>query len=358
MTPRERVLAALTRKARPDRLPFEISWGAFTPSLMDVYRQQTVATIDPDEYFDFDTRSVDLNPTRKIVDFQPFFNEPVPREATFDEWGCGCVPGSIEHFVEFKFHPLRAACSAAEVSAFPWPDVTADDRYQGLAEKVAEYHRRGYAVTGELYQTIFERAWLIRGMEQLLMDFLAAPEIGHAICDSIAELRIEQARRLTRLGVDVLRLGDDVCSQKGPLMSRATYRAFLKEPTRAIIRAAKEVNPDILVFMHCDGRVGDVIDEMVDIGVDILNPVQPECNDFDDIARRAAGRLAFWGGIGTQSTMPFGTPTDVAAAVGRVKETLGRDGGLLVAPTHILEPEVPWDNVLAFVDAAKNSFYQ
>ena len=223
----------------------------------------------------------------------------------------------MEHFVEYKFHPLASAATADDVRAFPWPDVTADDRYAGLAERIAEYHRRGYAVTGELYMTIFERAWLMRGMERLLMDFLAEPEMGHAICQCIADLRIEQARRLAALGVDVLRLGDDVCTQKGLLMSLGTYRTFLKEPTRAIIRAAKEVNPDLLVFMHCDGRVEEMIEEYVDIGIDILNPVQPECNDFEEIARRTGGRLAFWGGIGTQSTMPFGSPGDVASAVAR-----------------------------------------
>jgi uroporphyrinogen decarboxylase len=357
MNSRNRVLAALTRRQKPDRLPFEISWGAFTPSLMEVYRRKTGATVAPDEYFDFDTRSVDLNPTQRANDFTRFFAGSLPSNVTFDEWGCGSVPGSIEHFVEFKYHPLQSATTLAEIEAFDWPDVTAEYRYEGLAEKTAECQRRGYAVTGELYQTIFERAWLMRGMEQLLMDFLAAPEIGHAICDSIAELRIEQARRLASLGVDVLRLGDDVCSQKGPLMSVATYRTFLKEPTRAIIRAAKQVNPDLLVFMHSDGRVGDMIEEYIDIGVDILNPVQPECNDFDDIVRRAGGRLGFWGGIGTQSTMPFGDPADVAAAVALAQQKLGTDGGLLVAPTHILEPEVPWENVVAFVDAAKKAFY-
>jgi uroporphyrinogen decarboxylase len=358
MNSRQRVSAALRRTGKPDRLPFEISWGAFTPSLMEVYRQRTGATVGPDEHFDFDTRSVDLNPARGTADFQRFFDGPLPSNATFDEWGCGSVPGSMEHFVEYKFHPLGAAATAADVCGFPWPDVTANYRYEGLSRRVDEYHRRGYAVTGELYQTIFERAWLMRGMERLLMDFMDAAEIGHAVCQSIADLRIEQARRLAALGVDVLRLGDDVCTQKGLMMSLGTYRKFLKEPTRAIIRAAKQVNPDLLVFMHCDGRVGDMIEEYVDIGVDILNPVQPECNSFEEIVQRSAGRLAFWGGIGTQSTMPFGTPHDVASAVVRARQVLGRDGGLLVAPTHILEPEVPWQNVLAFVEAARNTFYE
>lgn len=358
MNARQRVLAALAHRGKPDRVPFEISWGAFTPSLMDVYRQKTGATVEPDEYFDFDTRSVDLNPTNRRADFARLFAEQLPGNVSFDEWGCGSVPGSLAHFVEFKYHPLQTAANVADVDRFPWPDVTADYRYAGLAERIAEYHRRGYAVCGELYQTIFERAWLMRGMEQLLMDFLAAPEIGQAICRRIADLRIEQARRLASLGVDVLRLGDDVCTQKGTMMSLRTYRTFLREPTREIIQAAKQANPEVLIFMHSDGRVGDMIEDYVDIGIDILNPVQPECNDFAEITAKSAGRLTYWGAIGTQSTMPFGTPAEVIAAVTRAQQILGPNGGLLVAPTHILEPEVPWQNVLAFVEAAKNASYK
>ena len=352
-----RVLKTLSRAGKPDRLPFEISWGAFTPSLMKVFRMETGSALLPEDYFDFDTRSIDLNPTRRATDFRRHFAESVSPDTTFDEWGCGNVPGSFEHFVEYKHHPLESCTAPEQISSFPWPDVTADDRYRELGERVAGYHRRGYAVTGELYQTIFERAWLMRGMQQLLIDFLVEPDIGHEICQRIADLRIAQARRLAALGVDVLRLGDDVCMQQGLIMSLGTYRMFIKERTRAIIRAAKEIRPDLLVFMHCDGRVGDIVEEFIDIGVDVLNPVQPECNDLESLARRFQGRISFWGGIGTQRLMPFGTPLQVRAEVRRVKEVLGRDGGLLIAPAHILEPDVPWENILAFVNASRESVY-
>jgi uroporphyrinogen decarboxylase len=357
MNSRTRVLKTLRREGKPDRLPFEISWGAFTPSLMEVYRRETDAADPPEVYFDFDTRSVDLNPTQKATDFRRFF-AALPASAIFDEWGCGSVPGSFEHFVEYKYHPLGNCNTPAEVIAFPWPDVAAEDRYQGLAERVADFQKNGYAVTGELYQTIFERAWLMRGMQQLLMDFLAEPDIGHAVCQCITDLRIIQARRFAALGVDILRLGDDVCTQKGLMMGLETYRTFLKERTRMIIRAAKQVKPDLLVFMHCDGRVADIVEEYIDIGVDILNPVQPECNDLESLAKRFQGRISFWGGIGTQKLMPFGTPQEVSAEVRRIKDILGPDGGLLIAPTHILEPDVPWKNVLAFIDASRQCIYE
>jgi uroporphyrinogen decarboxylase len=142
------------------------------------------------------------------------------------------------------------------------------------------------------------------------------------------------------------------------MMSLETYRTFLKERTRSIIDAAKRIKPDLLVFMHCDGNVANIVEELIDIGVDILNPVQPECNDLDALAKRFRGRISFWGGIGTQSLMPFGTPRDVAAEVDRIKGILGSDGGLLAAPTHILEPDVPWDNVMAFIEASRKCIYE
>ena len=236
---------------------------------------------------------------------------------------------------------------------FEWPDVDADYRFDGIEKATRSFHDRGYAVTGELYMTIFETAWLMRRMENLLLDFFQHEEIAHALCETITGIRIRQARKYAEIGVDILRLGDDVATQKGPMMSVELYRKFLKEPMRRIIKAAKEVKPDLLIFMHSDGSVIDFIPEYIGIGVDILNPVQPECNDLKEIGERFGDRLSFWGGIGTQTTMPYGSPLDIESKVREVKEQLGGRGGLLLAPSHILEPDVPWENVIAFVDAVR-----
>ncbi len=167
MTSRERVLTAMRRDGPVDRFPFEISWGAFTPGLMDVYRRATGSPLPPDEYFDFDTRSVDLNPTRRHRAVVGAGCEPESAGTIFDEWGVGMVPGPTEHFVEFRYHPLAACETPRQVDDYDWPDVTEDYRYAGLAETVAHHQARGYAVTGELYQTIFEMAWLLRGLAGL-----------------------------------------------------------------------------------------------------------------------------------------------------------------------------------------------
>ncbi|CUN65645.1 hypothetical protein EAI89_04080 [Eubacterium sp. am_0171] len=358
MNARERVLAALKGEGKPDRMPFEISWGAFTPRLMQCYHEQEQTEEAPEEYFDFDVRSVNIGVTNKKTDFTKYFKEKLPDNVIFDEWGVGAVPGSQEHFLEFKYHPLAWCETAEDVYGYEWPDVDADYRFEGMKEKIEEYKSRGYVVMGELYQTIFETAWMLRGMETFLMDYYENEEVAMAICDKLEELRIKQAKKYAELGVDIIRLGDDVATQKGPLMSREMYGALIKERMKRIVQAGKAVNPEVLYFRHCDGKVEDIVDDFIEEGIDILNPVQPECNDLTLIYDRFGDRLAFWGGIGTQSTMPFGTPEEVREKVKEVQKILGKRGALVVAPTHILEPEVPWENVLAFVDAARHSYYE
>lgn len=347
----------MRRTDKPDRVPFEISWGAFTPGLMEIYRQRTGSTLDPAEYFDFDTRLVNLDPTRTKVDFAARFEEAPSPDTVWDEWGYGGVRGSLEHFLEYRYHPLASCTSPEEVFEYSWPDVDADYRFEGVERATRSYQERGYAVAGELYLTIFETSWLMRGMERLLLDFFRNQNLVHAIFESITELRIRQARKYAEIGVDVLRLGDDVATQRGPIMAVELYREFLKPRIARIIAAAKQVKPDILVFMHSDGAMADFIPEYIDVGVDIVNPIQPECNDLAAIGRTYGDRISFWGGIGTQSTMPYGSPADVRAKVREVREQLGARGGLLLAPSHILEPEVPWENVLAFVEAAREAMY-
>ena len=119
------------------------------------------------------------------------------------------------------------------------------------------------------------------------------------------------------------------------------------------IAAAKSVNPDMLAFYHSDGDIRDIIPELIEIGVDVLNPVQPECMDPRAVKARYGDRLSFWGTIGTQTTLPFGTPDQVRQAVREMIDTVGVGGGLVLAPTHLVEPEVPWENLLAFVDEAR-----
>ena len=351
MNSRERVLTALKRKGVPDRIPFEISWGAFTPLLMKTYREKTGSDLSPEEYFDFDTRFVLPGPTQKKTDFPGYFAHLDDR-VSFDEWGVGSVP-TLYEMPDYKYHPLEKMERVDQINAFAWPDLGADYRYVEVAGKVKAYQQRGYAVCGEMYQTIFEIAWLLRGMQTFMTDFYLEPEIARAICGRITEIRVRQARQFAQAGVDIIRLGDDIVTQQGRMMSRESYREFIQPGVKRIVAAAKAVNPEVLVFMHCCGRVEAALDELMEAGIEVLNPVQPECNDLRRIKQKYGGRLAFWGGIGVQSVMPHGSPDDVRRAVREASEWLGTGGGLLLAPAHILDPAVPWENVEAFIEAAR-----
>jgi len=354
MTSRERVLAALKRDGRPDKTPFEISWGSFTPRLMKTYREKTGSDLSPEEYYNFDTRFVVPGPTNKSTDFSAFFpGEELDKDVSFDEWGIGAVPTRYE-IPDYKYHPLKRMTTAEQIDAYPWPDFDADYRYGEVEKKTREYHERGLAVCGELYQTIFETAWLMRDMQDFMQDLLLNQEIAHAICENITRIRIRQARKFAAAGVDVLRLGDDMVSQMGLMMSMETYRTFFRPRIKRIIEAAKEVNPDILIFMHCCGKVEEIIEDLIDAGVEILNPLQPECNDLKMINEKYSDRLSFWGGIGVQSVMPNGSPQEVKAKVREIAEILGKEGGLLLAPAHILDPAIPWENIEAYIEAARS----
>jgi uroporphyrinogen decarboxylase len=358
MNPRERVLKALRREGAPDRVPFEISWGAFTPRLMKTYRKETGSELEPDEYFDFDTRYVRPLPSNKKTDFTQYFKgEELEEDVSFDDWGVGSVPTAFE-IPDFKYHPLEKMTSVEEIDQFEWPDLDLAYRYKDLQSNIDEYHQRGYAVNADLYQTIFETAWLMRGMETFLMDFYINPDIVKSIISHLTELRIKQVQYFTEMGVDVIRLGDDITTQRGLMFSKEMYQEFFKPQVKRIIDAAKQINPDVLVFMHACGKVEEMVEDFIDLDVDILNPVQPECNDISMLKEKYGDKISFWGGIGVQSVMPNGTPEEVKAAVANAQSILGKNGGYLMAPAHILDPAIPWENIVAFIDAAKAASYK
>jgi len=375
VTPKERLLTAMRRQV-PDRVPMTMS---FTPHKLAEFRERTRAE-DPAEYFGFEVRSVGLalapeqaealEQARQQTDYLPYLGplasasqkarflpylEPLPSGAFVNEWGIGIVPGSTANYADYV-HPLRNMTSPEELEDYPFPDVTADYRYEGLAESVAYWHQQGYAVSGGIPHysgTLFECAWILRGMENLLADFLLHPQFASALLDRLTRSAVESGIKLARAGIDILHTGDDVGTQRGMMMSPALWRRWLKPRMAEIIAAAKGVNPDLLVFYHSDGNIEPIIPELIEIGVDILNPVQPECMDPALLKREYGDHLAFWGTIGTQSTMPHGTPEEVKAVIRERIETVGRGGGLLLAPTHVLEPDVPWENIMAFVEAVE-----
>lgn len=198
--------------------------------------------------------------------------------------------------------------------------------------------------------TIWETAWYLRSMDELFVDMALEDEKAVWLLDRITDLACFRARKFAEAGVDILGLGDDIGMQDAPMISSEMCQQWLKPRLAKVISAAKEVNPELLISYHSCGFVKPFIGDLIDAGVDILNPVQPESMDFAEVFSEYNGKISFNGTIGTQQLMPHGTPEEVRAEVRRNLEIAGEKGGLFCCPTHMLETEVPWENIEAYVE--------
>jgi uroporphyrinogen decarboxylase len=355
MSSRERVQAAMRRK-QPDRTPFDFALG-FSPYQLEQFKLRT-GQVDPDDYFGTDVRGVGIGPTQHAADYSRYHCN-LPAGAYIDEWGQGHIPTKSDDayhaHLEGYIYPMLGLSTAQDAHEYPLPDIDAEYRYAHLPARIAELQGRGLAVVAHMAMTIFEVAWYLRSMEQMLTDMVEDSPFATVLFDRITAKRENQAARLAALGPDIIMLGDDVGTQRAMLMSPKLWRRWLKPRLARVIAAAKCANPDVLIAYHTDGNAQPVIPDFIEIGIDILNPVQPECMDPFDLKRRFGDRLSFWGTLGTQTTLPFGTPDDVRASVRERIAQIGAGGGLLLAPTHMVEPEVPWENIVAYVDAVRDS---
>lgn len=266
--------------------------------------------------------------------------------------------GAAYHFREL-LHPMETITSVEQLEALPWPGVSDPQCYAHLDKAVAAIHERGRVAAGALACTVFETAWYVRGMDALFMDLVEGNgadrrSIGDWLLDWQTSRSLAGAIAYAKAGVDVIQLGDDVGTQRGMMMSVDFWRHHLKPRLAKVIDGIRTHQQDRLyVHYHSDGDVRPIIDDLADIGVDILNPIQPECMPLDEVIPRHQHHLAFCGMVGTQTTMPFGTVDEVRASVRQCADFARRGAAIILAPTHVLEPDVPWENILALVDEVR-----
>jgi uroporphyrinogen decarboxylase len=356
MNHRERILTALRRQA-PDRLPWVLG---MTAPVLEMFRQRTGAQF-PNEYWDFDVCAVGpTRPNRTPLDYAPYyagrtFRGPV---TIAEEWGYAMVEQAEGlHFRHWESPFDQRDFTPDDARRYPLPDYADPGRYEGLQAINDDWHAKGYATQGLSGFSTFDYSWLIRGYELFLMDLAAGEESAAILMDRVSDAVAALMQNLAARGTDIVGVGEDVGTQNALIMSPATWRREIKPRFRKIIAAAKSGNPEVLFFYHSDGQIQDIIPELIEIGVDILNPIQPECMNPAEIKRKYGKDLAFWGAVGTQTVMPHGTPQEVRRTVKRLFKTVGKGGGYLCAPSHTLEPEVPWDNIAAFVDACRECVY-
>lgn len=199
--------------------------------------------------------------------------------------------------------------------------------------------------------SLFERAWSLRGIAELLVDMVEAPAWVDELLDAILAFQLEVIADAIRHDFDAVMFGDDWGQQRGLLMGPRLWRRFIKprvaEMYGAVHRAGKAV------FIHCCGKVQELFPELIGVGLDVFNPFQPEVMDLGEIKRQYGRDLSFYGGMSVQRVLPFGTPAKVRDEARRLMETVGRGGGYIIAPSHDMPGDIPVENMVAFIEAVR-----
>ncbi len=352
MKHRDRVLTALHHEA-PDRCPLQVS---FTPEFADRLR----ADLDIQGYKIHNPhgggntyaleRAIDQDLILTSVGWaNSYYQEG---DSYTDEWGIAwrsqpySTPYGIGCYTEMASHPLA---DEKAVASYACPDPTRPELYADASRAIHDF-KDEYWIVGVTVTTIFETAWALRGFEQLLVDFVLDPDLAEAILDIPYRYHLAAAKRLVEMGVDMIWTGDDVGMQTGMLISPRIWRKFLKPRMAEYIAALKHLNPQVKVAYHSDGNISAILPDLIEIGLDVLNPIQPRCMDPEQLKRTYGDRLCFWGSIDEQHTLPFGTPQEVRDEVRLRLETIGKNGGLILSPTHHVQLDTPLENFWAMVN--------
>ncbi len=234
------------------------------------------------------------------------------------------------------------------LEGYEFPDPVAPECFAGILEKIEKFGDRFRVF--QVGFSLYERAWTLRGMTQLMMDFHDHPDFVDELLNAIADYNIAQVREAAKYDIDAVYFGDDWGQQHGLQMGPKLWHRFIKPVLRRMYGAVRDAGKYVMI--HSCGDVDEVFDDLIEMGVNCFNPFQPEVMDVAALIEQYRGRLAFYGGLSTQRTLPYGSADDVR------KEAewligLGKDGGYIFSPAHAVEGDVPLENMLAFIETVK-----
>lgn len=359
MKHRDRVLAALNHE-KPDRCPMQVS---FTPEFADRLRaelqMQGRHVHNPHgggNTYELE-RAIGEDLLLTSVGWANSYYQG--NETYTDEWGVTwrphpySTPFGTGYYTEMIGHPLAVDDA---IDRYMAPDPHRPELYEDAAQVIRHFGEE-YWIVGVTVTTMFETAWALRGYEQMLVDIVVDPELADRILEIPHRYHLTAARKLVELGVDMIWIGDDIGTQRAMLMAPATWRRLLKPRIAEFIATLKAINPAVKVAYHSDGDILPIVPDLIEVGLDVLNPIQPACMDPAEVKRRFGDRLCFWGSIDEQHTLPFGTPEAVRAEVLTRLHTLGEGGGLILGPTHHVQLDTPMENFWAMVDTITGTPY-
>jgi len=383
ITPRERVLTAM-RHETPDRVPVDF---LATPEIWErliAHLNLDPAGIGPAEYFDpareallphfeidcrvlsydqFCTPPDSLLHPGSHVDWWISMNRSTPNrmwrqintDDTFNDiWSTHSykMETAVGAYEGFKTWPLSQATSIEDLKKHPWPtpdwwDFSPVPAIMRELDAHTPYHFR-FRIG-----SIFELGWQLRGLEEFMIDLASQPEFPMYIMDRMTEILLENLRRLLEVAgdrLDMVYFYDDIATQQSLMISKKMWRQYVRPHHVKLIELAHQYGKPVMY--HTDGAIRQMLPELIDMGVDLLNPLQPDAKDMDleAIKSEFGGKLAFHGGVDIMRTLPKGRPEQVQAEVRERVRQLGPGGGYILCSSHHIQPDTPITNVIAMYD--------
>jgi uroporphyrinogen decarboxylase len=331
ITPRERVWQAI-RHQQPDCVPYQINTTLPARAKLEVH---------------FGTRQLDDLLGNHIVRYKSRLEyEPRPEPGMYgDEWGV-VWNKTVDKDIGV---PANRVLSEADVGRLVVPDPYDARRYAGLPAFFAANASRFKLFSVSF--SLFERAWTLRGMEALLADMVEAPDFVEALLDRILDWNLAVLDEMLKHPFDGVLVGDDWGQQRGLMFGAKRWRQLIKPRAAAMYRKVADAGK--AVCLHSCGKVQELFPELIEIGLQVFNPFQPEVMDLREMKARYGEALTFYGGVSIQQLLPFGTPGQVRDEVRRLMDDLGPGGGFVIAPSHEMPGDIPLENMLAFIETVQ-----
>ncbi len=350
MTPYERVVRAV-RHQRADRLPIDYS---ATPEAHAALKKH-LAVADDEALLR--RLGCDIRLVRgRYVGPPDTVGAPGVTAAGKDFLGVVWKPvkNQFATYNEIAFHPLAQATTVREIEDYPWPSVDWFD-YSHLSAEIDRINRQQRYCITFFVGGAFETPWYMRGLARFLTDLLEYPDIAEAISRRATQFYKQRALRAIEQSkgkIDLVYSGGDIGTQRGMMLAPDLWRRHIKPYSSELIRTFKDMG--LMTMYHSCGSIVPVIEDLIEMGLDILDPIQPRAEGMrpEDLKAQFGDRLTFHGGIDEQHLLPHGTPEAVRKEVVRLMEMLGSDGAYIVCPAHAIQPDTSPENIMAIYDTA------
>ena len=360
MNSKERVVKALTRNGLPDRVPVQFD---LCRSLLEQFGAKYGIPVQYNRaVYEDVTYRISANDLRTAMGSDcVVVGAGLPSGYKHPETADGCIvnefgmvmkPGIL--YYDVVGMPFSGPTTAEDIRRFPFPDPVAEGRFTDAIRDIAQF-KDDFFLVGDLELTLFEMAWHMTGMEKFMVDMSGSEDYIGVLLDRVLEYSVGVGRELVELGVDGVWTGDDFGAQGGMLISPRMWRKFFKPRMAELWQELKRANPSIMIMYHSDGAVAPILDDLIEIGMEVFNPVQPNVpgHDPEELKSRFGDRLSFWGAIDQQQLLPFGSPEEIETEVRSKIEILGRGGGYMCSPAHIIQADTSMANVEAMIAAVQ-----